>query len=353
METTDNGSGVNAAVGARSRNTNKEKDIIYYIKNKNAVKIEPSFEPTLGFIYTEIEHLNSLEEQVEFLESGVKIGIFDAKPSISLLNCSSCNSLYFATKFVCIFCKSHNVTRGEMIAHDSCGNIDFDYKYMSPNGNLVCEKCNNQLKTIGIDYSRLGHFYKCLDCRATLPNIDQIYVCLRCSKSSLSHELGNMVLSTYTINTQKLTDNLYTDNFLFSVVQELDRLGIKSSLSETVVGTSKMSHTFSLVVYDETHVPFVAVDVIESSSSSSSSSYSKVHNDIQADYDMLLLAFIGKFSDVQVPYKVLLSIPPLKEKHRDLANINKVILVQSDNKHDAILQLSQTIAEIYNRGLVK
>src|SRR5215211_1920014 len=118
-------------------------NILQDIQNGNITKLDPSFEPTLGFSYPVIGHYNSsLQEQILLLESCMKLGIFNRKSSISLLKCNSCNSLDFYNKFVCTLCKSSNIIRGITIGHDPCGNVDFDYKYMALDGTLVCEKCN-------------------------------------------------------------------------------------------------------------------------------------------------------------------------------------------------------------------
>src|SRR5215218_778021 len=74
-------------------------NILQDIQNGNITKLDPSFEPTLGFSYPVIGHYNSsLQEQILLLESCMKLGIFNRKSSISLLKCNSCNSLDFYNK---------------------------------------------------------------------------------------------------------------------------------------------------------------------------------------------------------------------------------------------------------------
>src|SRR5919206_3411889 len=102
--------------------SDKEKiiNILQDIQNRNITKLDPLFEPTLGFSYPVIDHYNSsLHEQIFFLESCMKLGIFNRKSSVSLLKCNSCNSLHFYNKFVCTLCKSSNIVRGITIGHDS------------------------------------------------------------------------------------------------------------------------------------------------------------------------------------------------------------------------------------------
>lgn len=317
--------------------------ILNNIKDNNITIIEPLFNPDGGFSYP-IMGQYSIEEQILFFESCLKIGIFIGKPSISLLSCRYCNSISFYIKFICTFCKSSNIIRAPSIEHDRCGNIDFEYKFISLDGKLICEKCNKQLKAIGVDYSKLGYFYKCLECKAMLSNTDQFYICLKCGRSSLYDELQILQLFTYTVNLQKLIEKLNADDFLFFVTEELDRIGIKSKQLDTIVGISKIPHIFPLVVYDDKKNPFVIVDTIQSENNNNNK------NKKENDENIKILSFIAKCLDVKVSNKIILAIPSLNKNLRELININKIILVESNTTDDALLELSRIITEIYNKG---
>jgi hypothetical protein len=308
--------------------------ILNGIKRNNTSQLEATFKPFLGFSYPQLQHWD-LEKQILFLQACKEIGIVNGKPHTSVMKCSACNSHSFCTSFVCTLCRSSNIIRGTTIQHDSCGNIDFDYKYMTSEGILQCEKCNKKLKAIGLDYSRLGFFYKCLECKAMLPNIDQQFICLQCGKSSNQDELQILELYSYTINLQKLDELLHYDNFLLSIVDELDRIGIKSELLGSIVGTSKIRHNFALVAFNEKNIPILVVDTIEPD-----------NNNVQ---EMFVLSFIAKCLDAKISNRILLAIPRLNENLRELINLNRIIVVEANKKDDAILELTQTIAEIYNK----
>ena len=308
--------------------------ILNSIKCKNISKLVTSFKPLVGFSYPQLQHWD-LEQQLLFLQACKEIGIVNGKPHDSVMKCDSCNSHSFCMKLACTLCKSSNIIRGTTIQHDSCGNIDFDYKYMTLDGELLCEKCHNRLKAIGLDYSKLGYFYKCLECKAMLPNIDQEYICLKCGKLSNQDELDILQLYAYTINLQKLDEVLNYDNHLLSVVEELDRIGIKSELSGSIVGSSKIEHTFALVAYNEKNLPILVIDIIE-------------NNNNKTD-EMLVLSFIAKCLDAKISNKILLTISGLKEGLRELININRIILVEANTKDEAVLEVTQIITEIYNK----
>ena len=319
--------------------------ILNYIKNNNIKRLEPSIDVNGGFSYPIIGQY-STEEQISFIETCLKNGIFYGKPSMSLLSCAYCESLYFSNNFTCTLCKSSNITRAIAIEHDTCGNIDFASNYMSIDGTLTCEKCNKQLKSIGVDYSRVGYFYKCLECKAMLSNIDQLYICLKCNRSSLNEELKIFQLFTYAINQQKLFEKLNDNNFMFFVVEELGRVGIESKQLGSIIGTSKIEHTFSLIVYDDKNNPFIVVDTIQFEEQNNNNN-NRIENE---DDNTQILSFIGKCLDTRVSNKIILAIPALKQNIRELININKITLVESKTKDDAKLDLTGVITDIYNKG---
>jgi hypothetical protein len=125
---------------------------------------------------------------------------------------------------------------------------------------------------------------------------------------------------------------------MLSVFEELDKLGIKSSLIGAICGMSGLQHNFALVAYDSEDLPFVIVDGIESQTN---------HNDKKED-ELSVLSFIAKCSDVKVSKKILLAIPSLRGNLRELLHVNGINLVESTNKDEAALDLTQTIREIYN-----
>lgn len=319
--------------------------ILNFIKNNNIKELDPSVDTNGRFSYTIIGQY-SIEEQRSFLETCVRNGIFNGKTSMSLLSCSYCDSIHFFNKFTCTLCKSSNIIRSTAIEHDHCGNIDFVSNFLTSDGSLTCKKCNKQLNSIGVDYSQLGYFYKCLECKTMLSNIDQYYTCLNCNRSSINEELKILQLFRYTISQEKLSEKLNDENFMFSVVEELGRVGIESKQLDSLTGTSKIQHTFSLIVYDNKKKPFIVVDIIQ---------FEELNNNnnkkIETDNDYIdILSFIGKCLDIKVSNKILLAIPSLKERLRELININKIILVESKTKDDAVLDLCTAITEIYNKG---
>jgi Thaumarchaeal output domain 1 len=319
-----------------SRQDPQVKQEMLKMLKKNIKKFKPSFEPILGYHYKEIEGYPSLEEQVQFLESLEKIGILDNKATDTVLICTFCKSHSFALRLACTQCRSSKVVLGTIIQHDVCGNVDFDYKYITSESKMVCGKCNKSLKAIGVDHSKQGDFYKCSDCKAVLPNIDKQYMCLKCGESSIENEMDIMKLQTFTVNTQKLVEHLNKDNNpIISIMEELCNVGIKSGISDSVIGMSQIQHTFDLVVYDSKNIPILIMDIIESS-----------HNSEKEE--TIVLSFIAKSIDTNIPNKIILAIPSLKKNLKPLINFNGINLIESLTKDDVIIKIAHSISQIYD-----
>jgi hypothetical protein len=303
--------------------------ILINIKDKNIAKFEPSFEPVIGFSYKDIEYY-SFEEQKHFFETLEKIGIAASEPSHSILKCSSCDSTGFSVMFTCTLCGSPKIFMGVAIEHDLCGNVDFEHQYKTLDGALKCEKCNRNLKAIGIDYSKKGHYYKCLECKAMLPNVLQQYICLECGKYSTKDELQFLPLYTYTVNPRKLSELLNANNYMLSVAEHLERIGIKSSSLGSLRGKSNIQHTFALVVYDERNTPIIIADTIESA-------------DHRID-ETFVLAFIARCLDVNVTNRVLIAIPRLEENLKALVYAHGIIVLEPNTRDEAEIDLIQYIS---------
>jgi hypothetical protein len=299
------------------------------------LRLEPSFHPGRGFFYPDIE-LTTLEEQTSFLESFGRTDIVTRSPSISIMQCSFCSSHRFCSTFVCKLCRSPNILRGSAISHEPCGNIDFYDKYVTDDGTLLCQKCNKNLKAIGIDYSKLERIYNCLNCKAMLSDIDQLYKCLDCGKSSTLEESRILLLNEYVFDVNKLSHIVNIDESMLSVVKELDKLGIEAVYQGAVTGASRMPHIFSLVVYvEKVQQPFLVADIIET--------------DHRTD-EMRLLSFIGKCVDTRIEKKIIVAVPNLEEEGlRELIKANGIQLVELRSREDMAFDLVRTVEEIYHK----
>jgi hypothetical protein len=316
---------------------NKEiRNILTSLKNKQVKKLNPLFNPSTGFSYPGLENY-CLEDQIKLFHICKRRGIFDGNPSESVIKCKHCTSYTFYTRFSCAMCGSHNIMRGTAIQHDICGNIDFENKYVISENTMKCEKCNKNLKAIGIDFSKINHVYKCMKCNSMLPQVDQNHICTQCGDLSTNEDLQILQLDEYTINPKKLDEITNGEDFLVSVIEELDRAGIKCEISVTLTGISKLQHEFGLVVYNETNFPICLIDTIDTGDS----------DDDQQSMDVL--SFIAKCLDTNTPTKILVTVPPhLNKNLKALISSNKIVVIESNSRDEAAVDLIQTVMDFYN-----
>jgi KaiC/GvpD/RAD55 family RecA-like ATPase/DNA-directed RNA polymerase subunit RPC12/RpoP len=115
-------------------------------------------------------------------------------PYCSIVRCSHCDSQSAEAYLQCPECQSRVFDKGGIIEHFKCGNVDFEAAFVREN-KLVCQKCNSELKQLGVDYRRVGVGYRCANKHLfSIPKI--VFVCAQCHKQ-------------FDLNTAKL-DTLYS-----------------------------------------------------------------------------------------------------------------------------------------------
>jgi hypothetical protein len=302
------------------------------IRDNRVEKLEPSFEALNGFLYKYIEY-SDLEEQIKFLQQLEEAGIINPASHNSILKCKYCNCHTFCIRYTCSVCESYNIIEGRAIQHDSCGNIDFDYNYQAVNGLLRCQNCEKSLKAIGVDYSKIGQFFKCFDCMEMLSTAGQQYICWNCSRPSKYEDLQIFRIFSYSIDYDKLSGALDKVNYLVPVVEELDRHGIKSSFQGSIIGTSNIQHQFSLVVYNDKNKPLLLLEEIP-------------EPDDETDRNSFIFSFIGKCLDIECPKKLLLTFDTIEDGLQRLIESNGITVLQSTSKEEAALEIIQKLMEI-------
>ena len=296
------------------------------------VRLKPSFHRGKGYFYSDIQ-LTSLEEQTRFLEALERTDTVIHSPSVSIMQCPSCSSHRFCSTFTCKLCRSPDILRGSAIVHEPCGNIDFYHKYATENETLVCRKCNKNLKAIGVDYSRLDIIYNCQGCKSMVSDIEQLYKCLDCGKSLTLEESRILLLNEYVCDVDKLREIINVDKSMFSIIKELDTIGIKAVHQGAVMGASRMPHIFSLVAYDKkVEQPFLVVDIIKTD---------------QRTDETRLLSFIGKCVDSRIENRIIIAFPNLHEDLRELINTNGIKLVELRAIEDMAFELVKAVKEAY------
>jgi Thaumarchaeal output domain 1 len=312
-------------------------DTLKGLKKDNITRLQPSFVLGIGFQYKGIG-IEKFEEQIKFLENLENMGIVHAKEGIPILRCNFCSNFNFSVRFNCVYCNSPDIVSGVAIEHDICHNVDFEDKFLKSDGSLKCEKCGRDLNAVGVDYSKMSIF-KCKVCNGISSKVEQQYTCLSCGKTLLNTDVIVSNLVDYLVSPSALSSYIDELEYLNPIVEELDRIGIKSVFPAVETGVSGTHHSFDLIAYDNFDKPILILETLESV------------NDTSDNRENMVLSFIGKCTDFKVGYKILISLSELPKYLANLLEINNIIYMKIHNREESSLDIVQMIAELFNNAI--
>ncbi len=126
-----------------------------------------SFTPKDCEIHTVVEKseedlaIKYSQERIDVLSN---YGIIKKVKNLPLIiKCPNCQSYDYKIVLKCPSCTSENLVKGEIIEHYSCSTINFSNKFMKE-GKLICPKCNQELRRLGVDYRKIGNWVFCEKC---------------------------------------------------------------------------------------------------------------------------------------------------------------------------------------------
>lgn len=126
-----------------------------------------SFTPKDSEIHTVVE---KSEEDLEIKYGQEKINLLSkygvlkkVKNLPLLIKCPNCQSYDYKLVLKCPSCNSENLSKGEVIEHYSCSTINFSNKFIHED-KLICPKCNQDLRRLGVDYRKIGNWIFCENC---------------------------------------------------------------------------------------------------------------------------------------------------------------------------------------------
>ena len=112
--------------------------------------------------------------------------------------CPSCNSGMLSYRECCPKCKSADLRSSDLIHHFVCANIGPEEDYKVGN-DLICPKCDKELRHIGIDYDKPSSMYTCNVCDHEFQHAEVKALCIDCGNDNELSQLGEQVIYTYEI----------------------------------------------------------------------------------------------------------------------------------------------------------
>ena len=116
----------------------------------------------------------------ECLEKLASLGLLGRQVVNRVRLCPECDDGRLNHREVCPKCQSLDIMRREMITHFSCA-YTAPLEQFRKGGDLLCPKCNQLLRHIGVDYEKPSSMLNCSDCDFIFRDPQVETQCLRCN----------------------------------------------------------------------------------------------------------------------------------------------------------------------------
>ncbi|GMW03958.1 MAG: hypothetical protein AMXMBFR84_50920 [Candidatus Hydrogenedentota bacterium] len=147
--------------------------------------IEPVVDATMpyGYAYPDVEYsLGRTPVELESLEHLASEGFLTRTLANRVRICPTCSDFRMNFREVCPKCQSINVYPKEILHHYKCAHVG-TLDTFRQGADLVCPKCNTELRQIGLDYDKPAGHWNCGDCHAIFPEPEVEAQCMRCSRT--------------------------------------------------------------------------------------------------------------------------------------------------------------------------
>ncbi|MGQ9691841.1 MAG: TackOD1 domain-containing metal-binding protein, partial [Thermoproteota archaeon] len=217
--------------------------------------------------------------------------------------CPRCRFPQASIKLECPFCNSQSIKRGEAIEHVACRYCDFEIVFKTPEGKLVCPKCNVHLEKEGADYRKIGFIYKCLVCGESSRTPRKILVCGRCGHPYTDEEGVSLEVYGYFVNEDKREIIEIESLEIDSVIKRLRSYFWNGEASILLKGDSGIEHPFTMVVYRPGDENRILIDMV-------------LEEEVLSEDPVI--SFLSKTLDFNTKYRILIGVPGFFESAKEL-----------------------------------
>ncbi len=120
-------------------------------------------------------------ELLKILNTGVEKGLLTARLRDRIHTCNNCHGNYINFREVCPKCSSVNIESKDLVHHFKCAHVDVIDSFKDGD-ELICPKCDNKLRHIGIDYDKPSTMHECHDCHHQFQESGMVAFCIDCGK---------------------------------------------------------------------------------------------------------------------------------------------------------------------------
>jgi len=272
--------------------------------------------------YPDVAKLIPTGNHAEILDFLFARGLLTRECYESEILCPACGSSSLKDKYTCLSCHSSRIETGEMIEHYSCGNVDFEVKFIKEE-ELRCPKCRKELKLIGTDYRRIEKLFRCNDCgkASSIPGI--AHVCQNCGTVTTPEKTRLHILYEYRINEEKRTEIDFLAGTYSPLIEFLEKKGFKIESPAFVKGKSGIEHPFDITA--EVGGNRTLLDV---------------RTDKESVSETEVMTFFAKIMDVAYWEAILIAVPRASEYARRLTRQYKISLVEGGNVDEILVSIA-------------
>src|SRR5690625_1856645 len=174
---------------------------------------------------------NQQEKAFEILEIAEKASLLTSTFIDSFYACNECYNSYLLFRETCPACQSSDVFEEEMIHHFPCAYVGpiSDFKSTGDFRDLICPKCDRELKHIGVDYDKPSSILTCNRCGHIFQDPGVKAKCNHCNTEPAVENLIKMEPKSFHFT------NLGRDAALGNVIIDIDEM---EDLREVIDKTS-------------------------------------------------------------------------------------------------------------------
>jgi len=202
-----------------------------FSRDKELLPLSDSASP-LGYLYPEIDMFLGMKDEspvnvLDFLEAERLLNAsFYARAHL----CHSCHSAFLNFQEVCPDCSSADLDYEELIHHFRCAHIAPLPEFKRKNGKLVCPKCDDQLRDLGVDFDKPSGVHRCNSCSHTTQDPKIMTTCFHCGASSPPENLIIQDFKRYSLTALALNTALYGLDGMFSKIlsRDVNTISIKA-----------------------------------------------------------------------------------------------------------------------------
>ena len=163
-----------------------EKDRLYALGllSTRRIRLAPVADANLKTMF-HYPRLYWMENIQAALDSLVRNNLLSASLQQKTFHCTQCSSARLIAREICSKCGSVDILEDSLIHHFACGTQQAKSAFRD-GAELICPKCNKQLRHFGVDYDQPSMIVKCKSCDEISDDVSVNFLCGDCGATMAS-----------------------------------------------------------------------------------------------------------------------------------------------------------------------